>query len=320
MVGERPGDDGVPPLRLVASTDAERGPGGFAQGMATRTRVVPLVVAVAALQICAWALFAAYAPGDAKLAGLGALAYALGLRHALDPDHLAAIDNATRNLASRRRGSTGVGFFFSLGHSSVVVGGVALVVGVGIPASTFSRLGGSAGAGASAAFLVLIGLLNLAVLVQPRPGGGGLLARLGVARFFRLVGRSWHAFPIGMLFALGFDTASEVALLALAAGASGRLPLLGVLVLPLLFTAGMALLDTADGVLMAVAYGWATSDPARRLRTNIALTALSVAVAFVVGLYETTKLGSPLFTYALLALLSAAAAAVVVRGRLRQPA
>ena len=141
-----------------------------------RRQVAALALAVAALQAVAWILYLAYARGDGKLAGLGVLAYALGLRHAFDVDHLAAIDNSTRNLVARGRSSTGVGFFFSLGHSSVVVGFVALVVGAGLPASTLGRLGGPAGTGVSATFLLLIGLLNLGVLLQ-RPGDQQGLAR-----------------------------------------------------------------------------------------------------------------------------------------------
>ncbi|HZS30870.1 MAG TPA: hypothetical protein VFA37_06400 [Gaiellaceae bacterium] len=284
--------------------------------MLDRTRVAALAAAVLALHVLAWSLYAGYARGDAKLAGLGLVAYALGLRHAFDVDHLAAIDNATRNLAGRGRSSTGVGFFFSLGHSLVVVGLVALIVGVGLPASTLGRLGGGIGTAVSAGFLLLIGLLNLGVLLSRDGGGsGGALTRLGLSRLFRFVGRSWHALPIGSLFALGFDTASEIALLALAAGASGGLPFLGALVLPLLFTAGMVLLDTADGVLMAAAYGWATTNPGLRMRTNLALTALSVTVAFAVGLYEITRVGSPTVLYGMLALLTGGAAVVVLRAR-----
>jgi high-affinity nickel-transport protein len=284
--------------------------------MVERSRVAGLAVAVVALHAVAWSLYGVYARGDAKLAGLGLVAYALGLRHAFDVDHLAAIDNATRNLVARGRSSAGVGFFFSLGHSLVVVGMVVLIVGAGLPATTLGRFGGGLGTGISAGFLLLIGLLNLGALVRRRgTDSGGPLTRLGLGRLFRLIGRSWHALPIGSLFALGFDTASEVALLALAAGASGGLPFVGALVLPLLFTAGMVLLDTADGLLMATAYGWATSDPGRRMRINVALTGLSVTVAFAVALYETTRLGSPTILYGMLGLLTAGAAVVVVRAR-----
>ncbi len=306
--------------------------------MTRRARLAGLTTTVVALQVVAWGLFWFYGRADARLAGLGLLAYALGLRHAFDVDHLAAIDNTTRNLLARRRSSLGVGFFFSLGHSSVVVGLVAAVVALGAPAAAVGRFGASVGTGISGTFLLLIGLLNLGVLLdlistarRVRANAAdraelerclderGLVSRLGVARLFRLVGRSWHAIPIGFLFALGFDTASEVALLALAAGAAGgTLPLLGVLSLPLLFSAGMILLDAADGVLMAVAYGWAAADPARRLRTNGILTALSVTVALAAGVYQLARAGSPLLTLIVLALLTLAAAVVTARS-LRTP-
>jgi high-affinity nickel-transport protein len=288
---------------------------------------------VLGLHAAGWGLFLLYGRNDARLAGLGVLAYSLGLRHAFDVDHLAAIDNTTRTLLARGRGSLGVGFFFSLGHSSVVFGLVAAIAAVGAPAAGLGRLGGSIGTSVSGVFLLAIGLLNLGVLVdlvstarRVRAGnlarselerclnGRGLVARLGLGRLFALVGRSWHAFPIGLLFALGFDTASEIALLALAAGAAGgSVPVLGVLALPLLFSAGMVLLDSADGVLMAFAYGWAVDNTRRRLRTNGILTALSVAAALAAGLYQLARLGSPLVALLLIVLLTVAAA--VVAGR-----
>jgi nickel/cobalt transporter (NiCoT) family protein len=241
--------------------------------MSRKARLAGLAAGVVALHAAGWGLFWLYGRNDPRLAGLGVLAYALGLRHAFDVDHLAAIDNTTRTLLARGRGSLGVGFFFSLGHSSIVLALVAAIVAVGARADGLGRVSGRIGAGISGTFLLAIGLLNLAVLLdllstarRLRSGdvpqselercllGRGLVARLGLGRLFGLVGRSWHAFPIGLLFALGFDTASEIALLALAAGAAGgSLPVLGVLALPLLFSAGMVLLDSADGVLMTAA-------------------------------------------------------------------
>jgi high-affinity nickel-transport protein len=301
--------------------------------MSRNGRLAGLAAAVVALHAAGWGLFLLYGRDDARLAGLGVLAYTLGLRHAFDVDHLAAIDNTTRTLLARGRSSLGVGFFFSLGHSSVVVALVAAIVAVGGRATGLTRLGGSIGASVSGTFLLAIGLLNLGVLLdllstarRVRAGdipqselerclnGRGLVARLGLGRLFRLVGRSWHAYPIGLLFALGFDTASEIALLALAAGAmGGSLPVLGVLALPLLFSAGMVLLDSADGVLMTVAYGWAVGDPSRRLRTNGILTGLSVAVALAAGLYQVARLGSPLVALTLIVLLTLAATVVAAR-------
>jgi nickel/cobalt transporter (NiCoT) family protein len=301
--------------------------------MSRKARLTGLAGAVAALHVAGWGLFWVYGRNDARLAGLGLLAYALGLRHAFDVDHLAAIDNTTRTLLARGRSSLGVGFFFSLGHSSIVLGLVAAIVAVGTRAAGLSHLGGSIGTGVSGTFLLAIGLLNLAVLLdllstarRVRAGdvpqselercltGRGLVARLGLGRLFGLVGRSWHAFPIGLLFALGFDTASEIALLALAAGATGgSLPVLGVLALPLLFSAGMVLLDSADGVLMAAAYGWAVDDSRRRLRTNGLLTGLSVAVALAAGSYQLLRLGSPLIALTLVVLLTLSASVVTAR-------
>jgi high-affinity nickel-transport protein len=301
--------------------------------MSRRVRIAMLAAAVAALHAAGWGLLWFFARDHPAFVGVGALAYALGLRHAFDVDHLAAIDNTTRNLLARGRSACGVGFFFSLGHSSVVVGLVAAVALLGAPAASLGRLGGSIGGGISGGFLLLIGLLNLVVLldvlgarrdlragrighsdVERRLNERGLVAKLGLTRLFGLVGRSWHVFPIGFLFALGFDTASEVALLAVAAGATGgSLPLLAPLALPLLFSAGMVLLDTADGVLMSVAYGWAATDPARRLRTNGILTGLSVAVALAAGEYQLLRVGPPLLALALLVLLTLSAAAVAAR-------
>jgi high-affinity nickel-transport protein len=301
--------------------------------MSRRFRLAALAASVAGLHAAGWGLLWVFARRDPAFAGLGVVAYALGLRHAFDVDHLAAIDNTTRNLLARKRSAVGVGFFFSVGHSSVVVALVAAVSLAGAPAAFLGRLGGSIGASASGCFLLLIGLLNLAVLldvaaarrqlragvidraeVERRLNERGLVTRLGLARLFGLVGRSWHALPIGLLFALGFDTASEIALLAVAAGASaGPLPALAPLALPLLFSAGMVLLDTADGLLMSAAYGWAAGDPARRLRTNGILTGLSVAVAFAAGEYQLLRAGSPLLALGLIVILTLAAATVAAR-------
>jgi len=301
--------------------------------MTRRIRLTCLAAAVAGLHVAGWGLLWLFARRDPAFMGLGVVAYALGLRHAFDVDHLAAIDNTTRNLLARRRSAVGVGFFFSLGHSSVVVALVAVVALAGAPAAVLGRLGGGVGIAVSGGFLLAIGLLNLAVLldvvsarrdlragriggdeVERRLNERGLVTRLGLSRLFALVGRSWHALPIGLLFALGFDTAGEIALLAVAASATGgALPTLAPLVLPLLFSAGMVLLDTADGLLMSVAYGWAATDPVRRLRTNAILTGLSVALALAAGEYQLLRVGSPLLSLSLLVLLTLAAGAVAVR-------
>ncbi len=245
--------------------------------------------------------------------GTGMTAYTLGLRHAFDADHIAAIDNTTRKLMAEGKRPMSGGLFFSLGHSTVVVG-LALLFAVGVRAlngpvshsnSTFHNMTAWIGSGVSGAFLYVIAALNvinlwaiIKVFLQMRAGSynaqelehqltsRGLMNRF-FGRFTKAVSRPWHMYPIGVLFGLGFDTASEVALLFLAAGAAGaRLPFYAVLCLPILFAAGMSLLDTIDGSFMNFAYGWAFSKPIRKVYYNITVTGLSVAVALLVGSIE----------------------------------
>ena len=246
--------------------------------------------------------------------GIGITAYTLGLRHAFDADHIAAIDNTTRKLMAEGRRPLGVGFFFSLGHSTIVFA-LALALGLGARAlgpqvthggSLLHALTGVLGTSISGAFLYLIAAINLAVLIGiartlkgVRTGRvqadqqalelscrGGPMSRI-LAPVSRRVRASWQMYPVGVLFGLGFDTASEVALLFLAAGAaSSGLPLYAIVSLPLLFAAGMSLLDTLDGSFMNFAYGWAFSRPARKLYYNLTITGLSVAVALLVGTVE----------------------------------
>ncbi|ALE79302.1 HoxN/HupN/NixA family nickel/cobalt transporter [Pseudonocardia sp. TMWB2A] len=246
--------------------------------------------------------------------GIGVLAYTLGLRHAFDADHIAAIDNTTRKLlADGGRKPLSVGFWFSLGHSTVVFG-LTFLLGVGVRAlagqvgddsSVLHAVTGVVGSSVSGVFLWIIGLVNLGVLVgivgvfrRMRRGEYDEaeleehLAKRGVMNRFlggltRAVRRPWHIYPIGFLFGLGFDTATEVTLLVLAGGAAAfALPFYAVLVLPVLFAAGMSLLDTVDGVFMNVAYGWAFARPVRKVYYNITITGLSVAVALVIGTIE----------------------------------
>jgi high-affinity nickel-transport protein len=274
-------------------------------------------LAIALLHLLGWGLCLAQAGSHPALLGLGVSAYLFGLRHAFDADHIAAVDDTVRLLVQKGRAPLGAGFFFSLGHSSVVF---ALALLAAFAASLIRRhlpglegLGGLIGAVVSGVFLWVVGLLNLGVLlellrlwrlhragrgqVHCRPhdhahvesllAGRGLLNRLFGRRLTRMVEHSWQMYPIGLLFGLGFDTASEIALLALTAGAAaGRAPLAAVLALPVLFTAGMSLVDTADGVMMSRAYRWALLDPARRLVYNLGTTALSVAVALGIGSVE----------------------------------
>ncbi|MEQ3550315.1 HoxN/HupN/NixA family nickel/cobalt transporter [Pseudonocardia nematodicida] len=246
--------------------------------------------------------------------GLGVLAYTLGMRHAFDADHIAAIDNTTRTLLARGgRKPLSVGFWFSLGHSTVVfvltvllaIGVRALVGPLENDSSTLHVVTGTIGSSVSGVFLWLIGLLNLAVLIgivrvfrKMRRGEfdeAELEAQLDRRGFVnRVLGglatsirAPWHIYPVGVLFGLGFDTATEVGLLVLAGGAAAfALPFYAILVLPILFAAGMSLLDTVDGVVMNFAYGWAFARPVRKVYYNITITALSVAVALVIGTIE----------------------------------
>jgi nickel/cobalt transporter (NiCoT) family protein len=246
-------------------------------------------------------------------AGVGLTAYTLGLRHAFDADHIAAIDNTTRKFMAEGQRPMSVGFFFSLGHSTVVFV-LALLFSLGIKAlagpveddgSTLHSVTGLIGTGVSGTFLYVIAALNLVVLVgilrvfrDMRRGAysedeledllqsRGLMNRF-LGRFTRAIRKPWQMYPLGILFGLGFDTATEVALLFLAAGAAGAgLPWYAILCLPILFAAGMSLLDTIDGSFMNFAYGWAFSKPVRKVYYNITITALSVAVALLIGTVE----------------------------------
>ena len=245
--------------------------------------------------------------------GLGLTAYTLGMRHAFDADHIAAIDNTTRKLMSDGQRPLGVGFFFSLGHSTIVfLLAAALAVGIrGLSGavdnegSALQQATGLIGPTVSGTFLVLLGVINLVVLIGivkifRRMRGGELdereledqLEKRGLMnRFYgratRSVTKSWQMYPVGLLFGLGFDTATEVALLATAgAAAAGGLPFYAILCLPVLFAAGMCLLDTIDGAFMNFAYGWAFSQPVRKIFYNLTVTALSVFVALVIGTIE----------------------------------
>jgi high-affinity nickel-transport protein len=241
--------------------------------------------------------------------GTGVAAYTLGLRHAFDADHIAAIDNTTRKLMSDGQRPLSVGFFFSLGHSTVVFALAGLfalgvrLIGLGTSHGTsLQAVGGWVGTGISGGFLYLIAALNLAVLwsvlrifrarrtgavqVAEPPLAGGVMTRI-CGRFTRAVRRPWQMYPVGVLFGLGFDTATEITLLLLAAGAAtSGLPPYAVLCLPLLFAAGMSLLDTIDGSFMNFAYGWAFSNPVRKAFYNLTITGLSVVVALLVGTVE----------------------------------
>jgi high-affinity nickel-transport protein len=242
--------------------------------------------------------------------GLGVAAYTLGMRHAFDADHIAAIDNTTRKLMAEGKRPLSAGFWFSLGHSSVVfVMVLAIALGVralsrslGEDDSQLQQVTGVWGTSVSGFFLITIGLINLAALVgivkvfrEMRRGeydeaeldrqldNRGFLNRI-LGRVTKAVSKPWHLYPTGFLFGLGFDTVSEVGLLVIAGGAvAANLPWWAVLTLPILFAAGMSLLDTLDGAFMYVAYGWAFARPVRKIYYNITVTALSVAVALLIG-------------------------------------
>ena len=284
---------------------------GWARGV-TRgewLRLSGFGAAVAALHLAGWGLFLYYSSHYRPLVGLGLTAYLFGLRHAFDADHIAAIDNTTRKLLQQGGRPMGVGFFFSLGHSTIVF---SLATGLALAARTvnsevpaFQDYGGSIGSGVSGAFLWVIGILNLIVLIdiirifRDMRGGEydrerlenrllerGMMSRF-FGRFFRLINHSWQMYPLGLLFGLGFDTATEVGLLALAAGvATHAVPLFAILSLPILFAAGMSLMDTLDGAFMSHAYGWAFSNPIRKIYYNITVTSLSIVVALAIGTVE----------------------------------
>ena len=272
-----------------------------------KTKAAMTYTLLIAANVGAWSwAWIAFADRPALL-GTAFLAYMFGLRHAFDADHIAAIDNVVRKLMQEKKSPYSVGFFFSLGHSSIVV-----LASVAIAATAaalqgsldkFHDIGGVIGTAVSATFLLIIGLANLLVLKgiwsafsRARRGekivdedldvllaGRGLIARV-FRPIFRLVSRSWHMYPIGFLFGLGFDTATEIGLLGIsAAQAAQGMSFWTILVFPALFTAGMSLMDTTDSVLMTGAYGWAYVNPIRKLWYNLTITAASVVVAIFIG-------------------------------------
>ena len=283
-------------------------------------RLGSMLAAIVALHLVGW-ITLVFVVDPARLSlggkafgiGVGLTAYTLGLRHAFDADHIAAIDNTTRKLMSDGQRPLGVGFFFSLGHSTVVFG-LAVLLATGLKAiigpveddsSTLHHYTGLIGTSVSGVFLYLIAILNLIVLVgilrvfarlrrgdydeaelEQQLDNRGLINRF-LGRFTKSITKSWHMYPVGLLFGLGFDTATEIALLVLAGtSAAAGLPWYAILCLPVLFTAGMCLLDTIDGSFMNFAYGWAFSNPVRKIYYNITITGLSVAVALVIGSIE----------------------------------
>jgi high-affinity nickel-transport protein len=285
-------------------------------------RVRWMVGSIVVLHVIGFGVFIAFVvPGHYKGLGIGVsvLAYTLGLRHAFDADHISAIDNTTRKLMNERRGVEGarkplsVGYFFSLGHSTIVIGiGIGIVVAekavyaaVSNDNSGLEQFGGVFGTVVSASFLFLIALLNIVILagivkvframrtgtydeaeLERQLENRGLMYRF-FGRWMASITREWQMYPVGVVFGLGFDTATEVALLATTALLATRsLPWYSIMCLPVLFTAGMTLMDTLDGCFMNVAYGWAFFNPVRKVYYNLAITGLSVAICFFIGTVE----------------------------------
>ncbi|KAA0022383.1 HoxN/HupN/NixA family nickel/cobalt transporter [Antrihabitans cavernicola] len=279
-----------------------------------------MALTVVALNVIGWGVLLLFVvPGHYAVqgsvfgVGLGVTAYTLGMRHAFDADHIAAIDNTTRKLVADGKKPMSVGFWFSLGHSSIVFVLVALLaMGVRRLASDLQddqsdlqKWTGLFGTTVSGTFLLLIGLLNLISLVGIYRVFGEMkqghydeerleaeLANRGVlnkvlAPVMKTVRKSWHMYPVGLLFGLGFDTVTEVGLLVIAGGAAATgLPWYSILVLPVLFCAGMSLFDSLDGSFMNFAYGWAFAQPIRKIYYNLVVTGLSVAVALLIGAQE----------------------------------
>jgi high-affinity nickel-transport protein len=276
-------------------------------GTNIKSRVVSIYAVLAVFNIAAWLWAIVAFRHFPVLLGTAFLAYSFGLRHAVDADHIAAIDNVTRKLMQERKWPVAVGFFFSLGHSTIVVlGSVAFAAATMLlqhRVDALRNVGGIVGTLVSTLFLFGIACANLFVLrsiyaafVRVRKGepyveedldlllaGRGFLARL-FRPMFAMIRRSWHMYPLGVLFGLGFDTATEIGLLGIsAAEASKGLPIWSIMVFPVLFAAGMSLIDTTDNILMLGAYGWAFVKPVRKLYYNLTITFVSVVVAFAVG-------------------------------------
>jgi high-affinity nickel-transport protein len=282
-----------------------------------KARLAGFFSAIIALHVAGWGLLLTQSFRYPALLGLGALAYSFGLRHAFDADHISAIDDTTRKLLQQGKKPVGVGFFFSLGHSTVVLL-IALALGFAVKElvdgvvsedGQLRNLGGLIGTSVSGTFLIIMGIINLIILLdiiavfrRMRAGEfdrqtlaenlvqGGVLTRL-FSGLFRFITDSWQMYPVGFLFGLGFDTASEVALLAISAGAASQgLPFAAVVSLPVIFASGMSLMDTTDGVFMAKAYSWAFSNPIRKVFYNLTMTGLSVFIALFIGTLEVTQI------------------------------
>lgn len=272
-----------------------------------KQRLIGIYALLIGFNVAVWSALLLSSAKYGLLLGLAPVAYGFGLRHAVDPDHIAAIDNTTRKLMQEGKRPVGVGFYFSLGHSTVVF---ALSVLIALSAAYVKQnlphmqsIGGVIGTSVSGTFLLIIAIINLVVLIDiyktwRKVAQGGtyddqtleqyLINRGLLSRVFRpmlkVVSNSWHMYPIGLLFGLGFDTASEVGILGMSATAgAGGMPVWFILLLPLLFVAGMSLVDTTDGIAMLGAYGWAYVRPVRKLYYNLNITLISVTIALFIG-------------------------------------
>src|SRR5437763_10157782 len=282
-----------------------------------RRKVIGIYALLIIFNIAAWAVaFVGFSIQYPTLLGVALLAYTFGLRHSVDADHISAIDNVTRKLMQENKKPVAVGFFFSLGHSTIVIG---LTIAIALAAvfiknsiPTLQSAGGLIGTSVSATFLLLIAGINMLVLWEifqtfRRVKNGGeyneqtlnefLNQRGLMGRFFRplirIISKSWHMYPLGVLFGLGFDTATEVGILGISASSATRgLPIWSILLFPALFTAGMCLIDTTDSILMLGAYGWAFVKPVRKLYYNLNITLVSALVALVVGGIEALSIVS----------------------------
>lgn len=275
-----------------------------------RAKVITIYLLLVSATVIAWTLALMAFATRPLLLGTALIAYTFGLRHAVDADHISAIDNVTRKLMQAGKRPVAVGFFFSLGHSTIVV---ALTVAIAVAAvfvkktmPSLQNVGGLVGTSVSALFLFAIAILNILVFlgiydafrrvrrgeayneltVEAYLADRGLMGRC-FKPLMKFISKSWHMYPMGVLFGLGFDTATEVGLLGIAAVQGGKgLPIYDILIFPLLFTVGMSLLDTTDGILMLGAYGWAYIKPVRKLYYNMNITLLSIVVALFVGAIE----------------------------------
>jgi high-affinity nickel-transport protein len=304
---------------VTSSVPETAGPAAFRWRREDTVRTIGLMAVIAALHVVAFGiLFLLVVPGHYEIGskafgiGLGVTAYTLGMRHAFDADHIAAIDNTTRKLMADGKRPVSVGFWFALGHSSVVIVLAALVAGGAQIAGTLvdddsstHRTLGVVGTTVSGSFLYVIAALNLVALLgilkvframragtyderelEQHLDSRGFMNRV-LGRLTRSITRPGQMYPVGLLFGLGFDTATEVTLMVMAgSGAAAGLPWYAVLSLPLLFAAGMSLFDTLDGTFMNFAYQWAFSNPVRKVFYNLTITGLSIAVAFFIGTIE----------------------------------